>query len=383
MNNNDKLKSIVSDIIELIIDKYRYILSFLLLVILVMLMTFSDEKGLKLLPTAKSEVAPIEVAETPDTATPATVAEVEDPNPLILNEDEELNKFIKKYYKALENADIEKIRTYVDVLSDVEVNSIQQKARSREVHKNIKVYTKKGPQEDSLLAYVYLDLKFKNIKTTAPGIEPFYIKKESDGYVIINSKNSSAEDLEYTNEVEASEDVIELFAKTNDAYKEACAKDAELVKMLKDNGFEVPDLESKETTAEAKDTTTSDSTTASSGSGASSSSGSTSSSSSSSTSGTASGSSEGSGTSGGSSTASATAESIVGNTYILTDGVRVREKKTTNSQVKASGIKDDRVRVVAEYDGSIWIKVQLIAAGKSTYGYMNKEVLLKNAKLKN
>lgn len=197
--------------------------------------------------------------------------------------------------------------------------------------------------------------------------------------------NSSAEDLQYTNEMESSEDVVELFAKTDDAYREACAKDKELVKMLKENGFEVPDLSKtepqKNEEADAKVSETGENqeveaSSQTSGENASSE--------------TAqvqqeARSQEETRTAEGSQTSSSadTTKSIVGNTYVLTDGIRLRAKKSTKSSLKASGVKDDRVKVVKEYESSAWVKVQLVAAGKSFYGYMKKDVLLENSKLKN
>lgn len=354
----NKFKELMADTVRFLVKEKKYVVSSVLLIITVLVMVSSSDDKIRLFPTLKKKAPVVKVEEILPVE---TENEKEPENPLVLNEDKELNKFIRKYYKALENADIEKIRKYVDVLNDIEVNSIRQKAKAREAHKNIKVYTKKGPEEDSYLAYVYLDLKFKNIKTTAPGIEPFYIKKESDGYVIINSMNSSAEDLQFTNEMESAEDVVELFAKTDEAYREACSKDKELVKMLKENGFEVPDLnqdkedKKSEETKEAsstkkvtKEEKKEDQT-------------------------------------------SQTAEtnkkpkkskSIVGNVYELKDGVRLREKKSTKSQVKASGIKEDRVKVLKEYEKSSWIKVELNAAGKKFKGFMKKDVLLENSKLK-
>ena len=217
-------------------------MSSILVIIIVLFITSSDDKNIRVFPELKATKKVVKEVNNKEMEETEEKMNINDENPLILNEDKELNKFIKKYYKALEKADIEKIRKYVDVLSDAEVDTIKNKAKSREAHKNIKVYTKKRPEEDSLLVYVYLDLKFKNIKTMAPGIEPYYIKKEADGYLIINSQNSKGKDWEYTNEIEVSEDVLELYARADDAYREACSKDKELVKMLEENGLNVPDF---------------------------------------------------------------------------------------------------------------------------------------------
>lgn len=374
----NKWKDIISDGIGFLLKNKRYPAAFVLVVITVLFLTSSDNQKVRLFPEFKKKVQ--EKVKTDAIPKIETHLEEEDlnPNPLILNEDKELNEFIKNYYKSLEAGDVDKIREYTDVLNDVEVNSIKQKAKAREAHKNIKVYTKKGPEEDSYLAYVYLDLKFKNIKTTAPGIEPFYIKKESDGYVIINSMNSSAEDLQYTNDMEASEDVVELFSKTDEAYREACAKDKELVRMLKENGFNVPDI-SKEDKKETEEETTADTK---SPSEAASNTTTDTVTSSQTAEGTASEKPKKKETPAASETTNSDAN-LVGKTYVLTDGMRLREKKSTESGVVASAIKDDTVKVLTIYDNSSWIKVELYSNRQTFTGYMKKDVLLTNAKIKN
>lgn len=380
---SDKIKSFFCDIIEFLVENKRYLVSSVLVVIIVLFIVSSDDKTIRIFPELKVKKKVVKEVKNENTEEENEEEEekkIKDENPLILNKDKELNKFIKKYYKAVEKADIEKLRKYVDVLSDAEANSIKSKAKSREAHKNIKVYTKKGPEEDSLLVYVYLDLKFKNIKTMAPGIEPYYVKKESDGYLIINSQNSDSKDLEYTNEVEASEDIVELYAKADEAYREACSKDKELVKMLKENGLAVPDLSDDEkdkdkkdkkenTSSEKKDSDTKKD--------------------------------ESKKEEKDKKKVEKPAEKKkdkkekkdkdkkkkkkkikVGKTYILTDGIRLREKKSMNSPAEQTGVKDDSVKILEEYEKSKWVKVELNAAGQKFTGYMKKDVLLKNSKLK-
>ena len=286
-------------------------------------------------------------------------------NPLILNKDKGLNDFIKGYYAAIEKADIDEVRKHVDVLSDIEINSIRLKAKAREAHKNIKVYTKNGPEEGSLLAYVSLEVKFRDISTSAPGIEPLYIKKDDDGYVIINSMNSSAEELQYTNEAEETEDVVELFAKVDDAYREACSKDKDLVRLLKENGYTVPEIKTdkkEEDKTDNKDTATAsnkkpeeakkpEKTT------------------------------EKPKEAKKTEKAEKTGKSK-GKKYVLTDGIRVRAKKSTTSDVKATAIKDDIVEIIKEYKKGGWVKVKLTANGQTIKGFMKKDILLENSKPK-
>ncbi len=304
----------------------------------------------------KDESGDIPKIELPETVT----------NPLILNKDKELNKFIKGYYAAIEKADIDEVKKHVDVLSDIEINSIRLKSKARETHKDIKVYTKNGPEEGSLLAYVSLKVKFRDINTLAPGIEPLYIKKDDEGYVIINSMNSSAEELQYTNEAEETEDVVELFAKVDDEYREACSKDKDLVRLLKENGYAVPEAKSenkdnkdkednKEDNKDKEDTNSKKTETKD------------------------------------QAEATQKAENsnnkkkpgkFKGKKYILTDGIRIRAKKSTTSDVKATAIKDDIIQIIKTYKKGGWVKVKLTANGQSVEGFMKKDVLLKNSKLK-
>lgn len=286
-------------------------------------------------------------------------------NPLILNKDKELNKFIKGYYAAIEKADIDEVRKHVDVLSDIEINSIRLKAKAREAHKNIKVYTKNGPEEGSLLAYVSLEVKFRDISTSAPGIEPLYIKKDDEGYVIINSMNSSAEELQYTNEAEETEDVVELFAKIDDAYRQACSKDKDLVKLLKENGYTVPEIKTDKKDEDKKDTQDTE---------------------------TANNSKPKDDKKPEKTTDTSKdaekpkndkkSDKSKGKKYVLTDGIRIRAKKSIKSDVKATAIEGDIVEIIKDYKKGGWVKVKLTANGQNIKGFMKKEILLGNSKLK-
>lgn len=174
----DKWKRFIYDGIYFLMRNKKYLVSSVLVVITVLVLVSSDDKAIRLFPKVdKKAEQTVSGEEIPRIEVDLQEEQKVDENPLILNEDKQLNKFIKNYYKALEKADIEKIREYVDVLNDIEVNSIRQKAKAREAHKNIKVYTKKGPEEDSFLAYVYLDLKFKKHKDYGSRNRTFLYKK--------------------------------------------------------------------------------------------------------------------------------------------------------------------------------------------------------------
>ena len=87
--------------------------------------------------------------------------------------------------------------------------------------KNISCYTKKGLDDTSYIASVYLEAKFKDVDTTAPGLETFYIRTREDGSLYIDNVygqfNSQMEEYETDAEVSA---LLDAFSQ-----QEMCIRD--------------------------------------------------------------------------------------------------------------------------------------------------------------
>ncbi len=167
---------------------------------------------------------------TEDTETPENYAKDAYP---------QINELISNYYTAYANGDNETLATLADPLSDAEKSYISVFSQYVDGYENISCYTKKGLDEQSYIASVYMEVKFKDVETTAPGLETFYIRTKEDGSLYIDNVygqfNSKMEEFETDAEVSAlldtfsqQEDVVALQTDVQKKYEDALAADENL-----------------------------------------------------------------------------------------------------------------------------------------------------------
>ncbi len=162
-------------------------------------------------------------------ATQETVLEealAEDANPEAVN-------LVKQYYEAMGEGDLETIAGITSNTGDKEAIIIETKSQYIENYPQIKVYTKSGPDENSLIAYVYYHVKFTDQENTVPGVSPLYLCTREDGSYYIN-QTVSLQTKEYIDQVTAHNDVIDLYNKVQVEYNEVLMKDEELNQFLID-----------------------------------------------------------------------------------------------------------------------------------------------------
>ena len=112
-----------------------------------------------------------------------------------------------------------------------------------DAYQNIKCYTKQGLDASSYLVSVYVEVKFKDVDTVAPGLDFFYVRTNDDGSVYIdnlysqynlkikeNALDTSIQNL--ISEYEGSEDVNSLQKEVQDKYDTAVASDDKLSEMI-------------------------------------------------------------------------------------------------------------------------------------------------------
>ncbi len=144
------------------------------------------------------------------------------------NEDKKLNKLISKYLSAKLSKDISKFEGIVNDTSLIDLDNLERQTNYIEDYSNIDVYTKKGPEEGSFIAYAYHDVKFKSIDTLAPALNAFYVKTNEDGNYYIYLGNVDDETAAYLETVHSSEEVMELIYDVNDKMKKAADSDSAL-----------------------------------------------------------------------------------------------------------------------------------------------------------
>lgn len=151
----------------------------------------------------------------------------------------ELNTLIANYYTAYAAGDTDTLKTIATPVSDAETNYIQFFSAYVDEYQNLKVYTKRGLDKNSYLVSVYLEIKFKDIETTAPGLDFFYVSTNEDGKLYINNLYSSFNQANGENEMDADvtaliaayeqqEDILALQADVQQKCNKAMLKDENL-----------------------------------------------------------------------------------------------------------------------------------------------------------
>lgn len=143
----------------------------------------------------------------------------------------EVNNLVKQYYQALADGDLETIRSIKSSTDDKEEIIITEKSKYLEAYPMITVYTKKGPEEGSFVAYAQYEVKMYDHETTIPGINTLYICQKDDGTYFIN-EDVTQETLDYIKVVTAHNDVIDLYNTVQVQYNEVLTADEELSAFL-------------------------------------------------------------------------------------------------------------------------------------------------------
>lgn len=156
-------------------------------------------------------------------------SEPEEINELLLDAYPEVNNLMKTYFNAKLNCDLE---TLLKIVSDTETISeekLQKENEYIEDYQNIKCYTKNGILEGTYIVYVYFEYKFYNIDTTAPAMIRMYVCTNEAGDVYIYNETVDGEIASYMEEINNSEDVVDLFAETDSRLKVAIESDENLM----------------------------------------------------------------------------------------------------------------------------------------------------------
>jgi hypothetical protein len=165
---------------------------------------------------------PTEVPQV-ETATTADLA-----GDLEKNAYDDINKLIKKYFKAKLSNDADKYKSLVNDTKALDLKDIERQTKYIEKYENINCFTKKGPEEGSYIVYAYHEVKFSSIETLAPGLNVFYLKTNEEGKPYIYLGEIEKETDQYMNDVQESEDVMDLIYSVNEKLQKAVEDDGAL-----------------------------------------------------------------------------------------------------------------------------------------------------------
>ena len=154
----------------------------------------------------------------------------------------EVNELISNYYTAYAAGNVATLETIAQPISDTEKSYIQVFSEYVESYNNLSCYTKSGLNEGEYAVSVYLEMKFKDVQTAAPGLDFFYLRTNENGKLYIdnaysqfnqsNMEESTQADVQaLINEFEKAEDVLALQSEVEQKYKQAIETDEDLNRM--------------------------------------------------------------------------------------------------------------------------------------------------------
>ena len=154
----------------------------------------------------------------------------------------EINELISNYYTAYASGNVSALDAIAKPISDTEKSYIKVFSEYVDSYENLSCHTKSGLRDGEYVVSVYLEMKFKDAETAAPGLDFFYLRTDESGKLYIdnaysqfnqsNMEESTEADVQaLINQFEQAEDVMALQAEVQQKYEQAIAADANLNKM--------------------------------------------------------------------------------------------------------------------------------------------------------
>lgn len=152
--------------------------------------------------------------------------------PLTANTDEEIYAFVETYYNAKSLGDTETLVSVCETISENDLLYYEELSKYIDYYSNLEVYSKQGPTEGSVIAYVYFKMGIINFQEV-PGYETLYICRNEDGNLYIkNENNLTDEEKAYIKTVNEQVDVVEFNNRVNVEYNELMSENPDLLEYL-------------------------------------------------------------------------------------------------------------------------------------------------------
>ena len=163
-----------------------------------------------------------------ETATETATEEV----PLVANEEGAIYTLIATYYNAMATGDEETLRSVCDEISDKDMYRYVELSQYIDYYPTLEIYTKTGPEEGSVIAYVYYKTSFVGHEEEVPGYQALYICTNDQGGLYIKRGENSEEVNEYIKTVSTQDDVVEFNNKITVEYNELMVDHPEVLQYI-------------------------------------------------------------------------------------------------------------------------------------------------------
>lgn len=154
----------------------------------------------------------------------------------------QINKLFQDYYQYYAQGDTESIGKIAFPISDTEKSYIKCVSELVDAYEDIDCYTKKGLAEGEYIVSVVVQIRYKDVQTTIPNLDTFYVRTDDKGNTYIDNAYSSSNESLVENktnleintlltEFSQDEDILKLVKDVQKEYDEALKKDEALNKM--------------------------------------------------------------------------------------------------------------------------------------------------------
>lgn len=146
----------------------------------------------------------------------------------VSKETEEVETLVYKYFDAMAGNDVDTLKDILVEMEEEEEATVEKTSQYTESYNNIVLYTKKGQEDGSYVVFASYEVKFVDVKTTAPGVLSFYIITKEDGKYAIQNKLDEKMKEYIQNMVVEDKEVADLFEASQKRYEQALTDDAQL-----------------------------------------------------------------------------------------------------------------------------------------------------------
>ena len=152
--------------------------------------------------------------------------------PLVANEEGDIYSLVATYYNAMATGDESTLRTVCDENSDKDMYRYVELAQYIDYYPTLEIYTKTGPEDGSVIAYVYYKIKFVGHDEEVPGYQALYICTNDQGELYIKRGENSEEVNDYIKTVSTQDDVVEFNNKITVEYNELMVDHPEVLQYI-------------------------------------------------------------------------------------------------------------------------------------------------------
>ena len=152
--------------------------------------------------------------------------------PLVANEEGAVYTLVATYYNAMATGDETTLRSVCDEISDKDMYRYLELAQYIDYYPTLEIYTKTGPEEGSVIAYVYYKIAFEGHEEEVPGYQALYICTNDQGEMYIKRGENSEEVNDYIKTLSTQDDVVEFNNKITVEYNELMVDHPEVLQYI-------------------------------------------------------------------------------------------------------------------------------------------------------